>query len=289
MGAFRVSWLTPNAPGGLGTRAMMAVSMPIRGCSPRSALHLLAAVAFYAESVGCTDALKANDHGTGGAVRAAGAMATGGRTGSAGASAGALGMGGAKPTGGVQGAGGASVTGDSLGAVGGAAGADAAGAGGASGGSSGTDLCTSLAYDYCVEHCLTNEALRDNASCTNGSWTCRRGYVLASSCPSRACGVTPDGCCDLTTGVVSENPCAADGYRASCGDGSAVTYRWPEAFCVPKSLAGRDCYTLDRAPCSEPAVACSDMSMGSVDCYCSVTAGSDASTGIWHCSAYIGP
>lgn len=267
--------------------------MPIRGCSPMSKLVLAAALgaAAVTGNIGCNQALKGSP-GTGGAMGVAGAMATGGLTGSAGAPGGIPGSGGARSTGGVQASGGARAPGGSLGAVGGArsgAGTDAAG--GASGGSSGTDPCAGLAYDYCVDHCLTKNALRDTASCTHGSWTCRSGYVLASSCPSGACAVTPDACCDLTTGVVSDNPCSADGYRAACGDGSGATYGWPEAYCVPSSLgiAGGGCYSLNSGPCSGPAIACSDMSIGSVDCHCDVVAGSDASTGTWHCSAFIGP
>jgi hypothetical protein len=219
---------------------------------------------------GCTDPLRGSTHGSGGAKSADAAMATGGLAGSGTVAA----------SGGVSGTGGASVGGLRAGGASGSA-------GGASGGTSGTAPCAELAYDYCVEKCLAEYALSDNALCTNGAWSCRSGYVLASSCPVGACTVTPDACCDLTTGIVTKNSCATNGLRAPCSDGNVETYL-SQAWCIPEALAGVTCSSLDRQPCAEPAVGCSDMSGGLVTCGCS-SSGSDASAGTWHCSHYIGP
>jgi hypothetical protein len=214
--------------------------------------------------------LRGSTHGSGGAKSADAAMATGGLAGS----------GTVATSGGVSGTGGASVGGLRAGGASGSA-------GGASGGTSGTAPCAELAYDYCVEKCLAEYALSDNALCTNGAWSCRSGYVLASSCPVGACTVTPDACCDLTTGIVTKNSCATNGLRAPCSDGNVETYL-SQAWCIPEALAGVTCSSLDRQPCAEPAVGCSDMSGGLVTCGCS-SSGSDASAGTWHCSHYIGP
>jgi hypothetical protein len=203
---------------------------------------------------GCTDALRAN-------------------TGHGGMSS----VGGAKGTGGAVSAGGAVGAGSVL------SGGGPAGGGGASG----TDACAQLGHDYCVSDCLAEHAMPDNAICSRGGWTCRTGYILASSCPDRACGVIPNACCDPTTGVVSYNPCSTVGYRGLCPEGHTETYEG-QAWCVPKTLTGTTCISLDRQPCSEPAVGCSDLSMGVVTCGCSLS-GSDASSGIWYCSAFIGP
>jgi hypothetical protein len=218
---------------------------------PMRRLRLYAAVCYVAVAglAGCTDSLRGSTHGTGGAMSVGGAMTISGLAGS--------------------GAGGNF------------------GAGGASGGTSGTDPCAALADDHCVAKCLEEYALIDNALCTNGAWSCRSGYVLASSCPVGACGVTPNACCDLTTGTVTKNSCATNGFRAPCSDGNVETYL-SQAWCIPKALAGVTCSSLDRQPCAEPAVGCSDMSGGMVTCGCSWS-GSDASAGTWYCSFYIGP
>jgi hypothetical protein len=92
------------------------------------------------------------------------------------------------------------------------------------GGTSGTDACANLSYDYCVSECLAEAVLVDNPTCANGAWSCRSGYVLASSCPPQACGVTPDACCDLTTGIVTSSPCMADGYRGKLYDTADSQY-----------------------------------------------------------------
>ena len=252
---------------------------------------------------GCTDPLPGSTHRTGGATSVGGAMATGGRAGSGGAAAsggvsgaggssrtigsggvqatgGEIGHGGALSAGGIFGTGGASVGGSRAGGASGAT-------GGASGGTSGTDPCAAFAYDFCVAKCLDEYGLSGNALCTNGAWSCRPGYVLASSCPIGACGVTPDACCDETTGIVTKNPCATNGFRAPCPSGDHETYQG-QAWCIPKALTGVTCYSLDRQPCTEPAVGCSDTSAGIVTCGCGWS-GSDSSTGTWYCSYFIGP
>jgi hypothetical protein len=157
---------------------------------------------------------------------------------------------------------------------------------GASGGASEPDACATLGDDHCVTECLKELVLVDNATCANGAWTCRSGYVLASTCPEQACGVTPDACCDLTTGVVTENPCNTDGSRRTCPDGGTETYR-NQAWCVPLTLEGATCHSLDRQPCTGPAVSCYDMSMAFVDCAC-FGLDSDTSSGTWYCSYFIG-
>jgi hypothetical protein len=211
---------------------------------PTGTLRFFAAVCYVAVVglAGCTDPLRGRTHGTGGAMIVGGAMTTGGRAGSgtAAASGGASGAGGSNLTissGGVQAAGGAIGQSGTL----------------ASGGTSGTAPCAELASDHCVAKCLTEYALVDNALCTNGAWSCRSGYVLASSCPAGACGVTPDACCDLTTGSVTKNSCATNGFRAPCPDGNMETYQ-SQSWCIPKPLAGVNCSSLDRQPCSEPVV-----------------------------------
>jgi hypothetical protein len=246
--------------------------VPINGCRrmvlfPMQRLRVCAAACAVAVAglAGCTDALRTDPHGTGGA------MATGGRSGAGGAAA----------LGGVSGAGDAPVGGSS-------AGGSPGSAGGASGATSGTDPCGQLDYDPCVANCLEEYPLIDNATCSNGAWRCRSGYVLASSCPALACGVTPGACCDRTTGFVTRNACAASGYRAPCPDGSVATQDVPEAYCVPDALAGVTCHSLDGQPCTGPAEGCSDTSSGFVTCACS-RSGSDASAGTWYCSYFIGP
>ncbi len=205
----------------------------------------------------------------GGVPVTGGASAAGGTVGTGGLSAGGMIGGGGAPVGGAS-AGGASIS-----------------TGGASGGASGTNGCAQLGDDHCVAECLVEYALVDNAICTNGAWSCRSGYVLASSCPVGACGVTPDACCDLTTGIVTVNPCTTSGLRGPCPDGNVETYH-EQAWCVPQTLAGGTCISLDRQPCTGPAVGCSDLSGGIVTCGCSGS-GSDASVGTWQCSSYIGP
>lgn len=105
-------------------------------------------------------------------------------------------------------------------------------AAGATGGSSLADTCGNLDYDHCVTDCFEESVLVENATCANSAWSCRAGYVLASSCPQQACGVTPDGCCDMTTGIVTWNPCNTDGFRQTCPDGAAETNR-DGYMCVP--------------------------------------------------------
>jgi hypothetical protein len=163
----------------------------------------------------------------------------------------------------------------------------ASGLAGASGGASGTDGCRGLNDDHCVTECLDELVLVENAICANGAWICPSHYVLASSCPQQACGVTPDACCNMTTGIVTENPCNADGLRRACPDGSTQAYLH-ESFCVPRSLEGMTCASLDGQSCTGPAVGCDDMSKAFVHCSC---AGLDAgvSNGIWRCGYFIGP
>jgi hypothetical protein len=160
-------------------------------------------------------------------------------------------------------------------------------AGGANGGTGGSGACAKLGDDHCVTECFRELKLVDNAICADGAWACRSGYVLASSCPPRACGVTPDGCCNMTTGIVSENPCNMDGARRACADGATDAYL-SQTYCVPLSLGGRDCQSLDRQPCTGPAVSCHDLSAAFVHCVCSGL-GTDGSAGTWQCSSYIGP
>jgi hypothetical protein len=233
---------------------------------PMRRLRFLALVCYVAAVgiAGCTDALRAGPHGTDGA------MATGGRAGS---DAGAA-------SGGAPGVGATSVEGARSGG--------ASGSAGGAGGSAGTNACPELGYEYCIESCFKDYALSDNPSCSNGAWVCPSGWILASSCPDQACGVTPDACCDLTTGLVTANACAKNGYRAPCLDGSMETYVFPEAWCVPQTLATAGCVSLDRQPCTGPAVGCSDTSAGTVTCQCNQY-GTDASTGTWYCSFFIGP
>ena len=246
-------------------RRRRLVLYPTRGLRVAVAVCCAAAAA----GVGCTDPLRGSPRGTGGAIGADAATASGGRAGSGAAGA----------SGGVSGTGGWSAGSRSGGASG--------SAGGASGGASGTDPCAKLDRDYCVAECLKEHALTDSASCTNGAWTCRSGYVLASSCPDQACGVTPDACCDLTTGLVTQNACADNGYREPCPDDSTETY-YGQGRCVPKTILGATCESLDGQPCSGPAVGCSDMSLGFVTCWCGLS-GVDASPGTWRCSYFIGP
>jgi hypothetical protein len=213
---------------------------------------------------------------TSGSIGAGGMLATGG-------AAGMVGNGGTWSTlpavAGTLGAGGASLGGSSAGGA-------SSSMGGASGGTSGTDACANLSYDYCVSQCLAEAVLVDNPTCANGAWSCRSGYVLASSCPPQACGVTPDACCDSTTGIVTSSPCMADGYRGTCPIGNTTTYR-DEAFCVPQTLSGNTCYSLDNSPCTEPAVGCSDIEGLIVTCWCNWS-GSDASAGTWQCCTFDG-
>ena len=161
------------------------------------------------------------------------------------------------------------------------------GAAGTGGGTSGTNACAKVAYDHCVTECLEELVLIDNAICANGAWTCRSGYVLASSCPKQACGVTPDACCDRTTGIVTRNPCNPDGSREVCPDGGTETYM-SQPWCIPSTLAIGACISLDGQPCSGPAVGCADMSAALTRCACNGAAlGTTART--WTCSVYIGP
>jgi hypothetical protein len=231
-------------------------------------LRFSAVVCFVAVAglAGCTDPLRGRTPGTGGAMSVGGALTIGGRAGSG--------------AGGIFGAGGASVAGSRAGGASGSA-------GGANGGTSGTAPCAALADDHCVAKCLVEYALVDNALCTNGAWSCRSGYVLASSCPVGACGVTPNACCDLTTGIVTENSCSTNGFRAPCPDGNMETYLY-QSWCIPKALAGVTCSSLEGQPCAEPAVGCSDLSGGMVTCECSWS-GSDASAGTWYCRYFLGP
>lgn len=200
--------------------------------------------------------------------------------------AGTGGSGGVRATGGASGA-------DAGGAAGGTSGAGAAVGGSRSGGASGaggtagTQVCAKPSADYCVESCYKVPTLSDEASCSNGILSCRAGWVLASSCPERACRTTPDACCDRSTGLVSENLCAETGYRAPCPDGTVETY-FSSPWCVPKGIASETCAPLDGQPCAEPAVACRDMRGGRVTCTCSQY-GTDASSGTWYCSVFIGP
>jgi hypothetical protein len=232
--------------------------------SPLRGLSFVACNVAVLGIVGCTDALRAGTHGSGGA------MATGGQAGS---DAGVA-------SGGSPGAGGTPLGGSRSGG--------ASGSTGGAGGAAGTDACPELGYEYCVENCFKEYALSDNPSCNGGAWVCRSGWVLKSTCPDQACGVTPDACCDLTTGLVSANACAKTGYRASCPDGNMETYAM-ESWCVPSGLvAPQGCASLDRQPCTGPAVGCSDLSGGFVNCRCTQY-GTDASSGIWYCSYFIGP
>ena len=242
--------------------------------------------------VGCggqrLHASSADGAATGGATGIGGATSTTSRS---------IGAGGMLATGGIAGMAGNGGTWSTLPAVGGTLGAGgvslggsfAGGAsssmGGANGGTSGTDACANLSYNYCVSECLAERALVDNATCANGAWSCRSGYVLASSCPSQSCGVTPDACCDLATGIVTSSLCTADGYRGTCPIGNTATYKY-EAMCVPQTLSDKTCYSLSKSPCTEPAVGCSDMSNGQVTCMC-LGIGSDASIGTWRCSSLI--
>jgi hypothetical protein len=158
----------------------------------------------------------------------------------------------------------------------------------AAGGATETGGCPEVGHEYCVETCFADHALSDDPWCSKGAWVCRSGWVLASTCPAQACRVTPSSCCDSTTGLVSENPCARDGYRAPCPDGNIETYSFPSAWCVPQGLGVAGCASLRGQPCTGPAVGCSDMSGGSVTCWCGQY-GTDASTGIWDCSFFLGP
>ncbi len=262
---------------------------------------------------GCTEPFHTQTPGTGGVKGAGGAPAIGGRLGAGGepgtggvsATTKTIGAGGMPATGGVLGMGGSGGTsgtvsgrGGAVGTGGGLVGGNAAGgasssAGGADGGTSGTEACATPSSDYCVEACLADHALWGNATCSNGAWGCRSGYVLASSCPAQGCGVTPDACCDSTTGAVTQNPCKTDGYREACPSKNTATYL-DEAYCVPDSLVPtflNNCFALDRRPCNtaDPATGCSDVEsgLGVVTCGCG-GAVADGSIGTWYCSAFMG-
>jgi hypothetical protein len=156
------------------------------------------------------------------------------------------------------------------------------------GGETSVNACASLAYDYCVADCLRDWSLVDNAVCLNGAWGCARGYQLASTCPAQGCGVTQQACCDTTTGIVSMNGCGAAGIRSACPDNDVATSPWPRSTqCVPKSLAGRMCHSLDGQACEPPAVRCYDTSLAFVECVCSGLS-SAVPVGTWQCSSYIG-
>lgn len=160
---------------------------------------------------------------------------------------------------------------------------------GAGGTVSGADICTDLTRDSCVSGCLEELPLVDNAICIDGQWKCSANFVLASSCPPLACAVTPDACCDSTTGIVTANACESDGTRAACPEGQTPTAKWPHGtHCVPRSLAGQACWSLDGEPCAVPAVGCYDQDRAFVGCTCD---GLDlpSSTGTWHCDLYAGP
>jgi hypothetical protein len=160
-------------------------------------------------------------------------------------------------------------------------------AGNASSGKSGTESCATLEHDHCVTDCFDARAFVDNALCTRGAWSCPPGYVLASSCPALACGVTRDACCNLTTGLVTENACDKNGYRSACPEDSMEVYAW-QPWCVPKSLERVPCRSLHEQPCTGPALACGEVGGGYVSCRCEGL-GADASVGTWYCSVFLGP
>jgi hypothetical protein len=232
--------------------------MPMNGRTriPRRALSFVAALCLvaFAGIAGCTEGIRAGNHDAGTGTGMAGA------TGTMGLSGGALSQGGLS-SGGTR-------------------------TGGAMGSASG-ESCANLKYDYCVDDCLKDRALTDSALCTNGSWSCPRGYVLTSSCPVLACAVAGGACCNLTTGLVTENACEKNGYRSACPQGSEQAAAW-QPWCVPQSLERTPCRSLDEQPCTGPALACRETSRGYISCEC-VGLGADASAGTWHCNVYIGP
>lgn len=198
-----------------------------------------------------------------------------GMGGSSGATPVGSGFGGAGPTG-RAGGGGADAGSNSVGNRGGSD---------SGGGGVGPEDCGPPGQEHCVTECLAELVLVENAACANGAWTCPTGYVLASSCPANACGVTPAACCNLTTGLITENFCQEDGYRSACPVGTNGT---DGKSCVPESLGNATCASLDAQPCSGPAVRCQDRSLIEGRCTCQGL-GSDASTGTWHCSRSAGP
>lgn len=100
--------------------------------------------------------------------------------------------------------------------------------------------------------------------------------------------VTPDACCDGTTGIVTENPCTADGTRRPCPNGRSETYL-SQPWCVPLTLQGATCISLEGQPCTGPAMGCHDMSMAIVRCACTRLDYSSAASSTWQCSSFIGP
>jgi hypothetical protein len=180
-------------------------------------------------------------------------------------------------TGGAAGSGGA--TGGPSSSTGGVSGTGSSGNGGTGGGSS---ECAELDNDYCVTSCVDDIKLVDNASCSRGRWTCAARYVLASSCPPQGCGVALRGCCDVTTGVLTDNPCGMDGLRAVCSEGNRAG---DQGWCIPTSLQGDTCTALEGKPCIGPAVNCRDFSLGRTLCAC--VPGADALSPVWHCSHLI--
>jgi len=253
----------------------------------RSHRSLLSAV--FVVLVGCgRPGLQAKSDGS--------AVGEAGGIGGNGASGGSMGTGGKLSTGGIGGVRGNAGSGGiwepltTVAGRGGAGGGSGSGGalnsmGGATGDTSATDTCGNLSYDYCVSDCLTEGALVANATCRSGVAGCRSGFILASTCPPRACGTTADACCDLDIGIVTSNPCGSEGYRGVCPVGNTMTYG-REAICVPQALSDKTCYSLNGSPCTAPSMGCSDMSNGQVICSC-FRIGADAPTGTWQCSSLI--
>ncbi|HYQ04038.1 MAG TPA: hypothetical protein VER96_35435 [Polyangiaceae bacterium] len=173
--------------------------------------------------------------------------------------------------------------------------ADAGGMAGAAGATAGVsgmapedDSCPKPNYDYCIPSCFEASSFSDTTVCMNGVWACNPGYMLASRCPAQACRVTQDACCNSTTGVIKANPCGPDGLRAVCPDDGGATSTYPHgSLCVPQSLTGQKCISLDKQPCAGPAYYCFDSDPGFVKCTCSGIA-TDSGRGEWNCSAFIG-
>lgn len=143
--------------------------------------------------------------------------------------------------------------------------------------------CAEDARSYCVSGCLASIRLVENRICSNGAWICPSGYVVANSCPSDGCGVTPAHCCDAVTGIVTDNSCGSDGHRQSCVTGSRPTDR---DRCIPDALGVNDCDVLHGQPCAGPATNCRSLVGLQTDCDCRP---GDAGNRQWICSTSIGP
>lgn len=132
---------------------------------------------------------------------------------------------------------------------------------------------------YCVQDC--DAGLREvDELCADGTPTCPEGSFPSDTCSDQACAVTWGYCCDLTTGLVTENPCGSDGSREACPSGTTATFA---EWCIPESLDTTDCGTLNGDPCLGDAQQCLSYSGARTTCECV----GEAADEIWSCASDI--